>query len=480
MDADIPIEVLNREFEQDFHQYGSSKQDIEEFLSKSRMYFEEGNYDLFLENDTLKIEECVNIHYNDSLLFAEKYPEGFCDTTFDSISCWPPTTINNTVIISCFSEFRGVLYDASYNVSKKCMDNGNWSQSVYNCPPIIEHETSEKILTTTTIYFTGYILSLLASSIAIAIFAYFKDLRCLRNRIHTNLMCAHMCVYFMWIITLVLELNFLNFKSDRPCIVLMILLHYFHLTTFFWMFVEGLYLYILVVKTLTRENFKLRVYACIGWGTPSLFIAIWAIVRSLMSPDSSQEDMSAAILFLHCPWLRAHPVDLIHQVPVIIVLLLNLFFLTSIMWVLITKLRSANTVETQQYRKAAKALLVLMPLLGVTYVLMITAPGGEAYIMTMLYYGRAVLLSTQGFTVALFYCFLNTEVQNTLKHHLETWKTSRSLGQRRLRSESRSKDWSPRSRTESIRNTEWTLVPMEDFLNEASGRILENGQRKVE
>lgn len=113
MDADIPIEVLNREFEQDFHQYGSSKQDIEEFLSKSRMYFEEGNYDLFLENDTLKIEECVNIHYNDSLLFAEKYPEGFCDTTFDSISCWPPTTINNTVIISCFSEFRGVLYDAS-------------------------------------------------------------------------------------------------------------------------------------------------------------------------------------------------------------------------------------------------------------------------------------------------------------------------------------------------------------------------------
>ncbi|KAK9731690.1 hypothetical protein QE152_g13439 [Popillia japonica] len=85
----------------------------------------------------------------------------------------------------------------------------------------------------------------------------------------------------------------------------------------------------------------------------------------------------------------------------------------------------------------------------------------------------------QGFAVALFYCFLNTEVQNTLKHHLETWKTSRSLGQRRLRSESRSKDWSPRSRTESIRNTEWTLVPMEDFVSETGGR-LQNGQRKLE
>ncbi|KAI4461794.1 pdf receptor-like protein-related [Holotrichia oblita] len=162
----------------------------------------------------------------------------------------------------------------------------------------------------------------------------------------------------------------------------------------------GLYLYILVVKTLTRENFKLRVYACIGWGkelygVPSVIIVVWAIVKSFMSLDASQDDTSSAILFRHCPWLKAHLVDWIHQVPVIIVLLLNLFFLASIMWVLITKLRSANTVETQQYRKAAKALLVLMPLLGVTYMLMITTPPGEAYIMTMFYYGRAVLLSTQ-------------------------------------------------------------------------------------
>ncbi|KAJ8913141.1 hypothetical protein NQ315_006059 [Exocentrus adspersus] len=61
-------------------------------------------------------------------------------------------------------------------------------------------------------------------------------------------------------------------------------------------------------------------------------------------------------------------------------------------------------------------------------------------------------LSWKGFTVALFYCFLNTEVQNTVRHHLQNWKTRRSLGPSRLRSGSRSKDWSPRSRTESIRH----------------------------
>lgn len=47
--------------------------------------------------------------------------------------------------------------------------------------------------------------------------------------------------------------------------------------------------------------------------------------------------------------------------------------------VLITKLRSATTPETQQSRKAAKALLVLIPLLGITYVLTLIVSGGPTY-----------------------------------------------------------------------------------------------------
>lgn len=56
----------------------------------------------------------------------------------------------------------------------------------------------------------------------------------------------------------------------------------------------------------------------------------------------------------------------------------------------------------------------------------------------------------QGFTVALFYCFLNTEVQNTLRHHIERWKESRDLGARGRRY-TYAKDWSPKTQTESIR-----------------------------
>lgn len=77
------------------------------------------------------------------------------------------------------------------------------------------------------------------------------------------------------------------------------------------------------------------------------------------------------------------------------VLLLNLVFLLAIMWVLITKLRSTNSVETQQYFKAAKALLVLMPLLGITYVITVYAPTPDIQSKNVFEYTRAVLLSTQ-------------------------------------------------------------------------------------
>lgn len=53
------------------------------------------------------------------------------------------------------------------------------------------------------------------------------------------------------------------------------------------------------------------------------------------------------------------------------------------MWVLITKLRVATTAESQQYRKAAKALLVLIPLLGGCYIIVITTPNDYKYLQAL-------------------------------------------------------------------------------------------------
>uniref|UniRef100_A0A1A9VPS5 G-protein coupled receptors family 2 profile 2 domain-containing protein n=1 Tax=Glossina austeni TaxID=7395 RepID=A0A1A9VPS5_GLOAU len=128
-----------------------------------------------------------------------------------------------------------------------------------------------------------------------------------------------------------------------------------------------------------------------------------------------------------CPWMHETHVDWIFQGPVCAVLLINLIFLLIIMWVLITKLRSANTVETRQYRKAAKALLVLIPLFGITYLVVLAGPNEDGIMSHMFAVLRSVLLSTQGFSVSLFYCFLNSEVRNALRHHIANWQDQRNI-----------------------------------------------------
>lgn len=94
-----------------------------------------------------------------------------------------------------------------------------------------------------------------------------------------------------------------------------------------------------------------------------------------------------------CPWILPNQYDWIYMSSALLVLAANLVFLLQIMWVLITKLRSATSQETQQSRKAAKALVVLMPLLGITYVLVITGPKN----WPLFEHTRAFCLSTQVF-----------------------------------------------------------------------------------
>ncbi|CAH2235021.1 jg1290 [Pararge aegeria aegeria] len=196
-------------------------------------------------------------------------------------------------------------------------------------------------------------------------------------------------------------------------------------------------------------------YTTIGWGAPAIFITIWVICRCFVSemPTTGPDGMAITGAGKMCQWIHEHQVDWIHKAPALVGLALNLFFLIRIMWVLITKLRSANTLETEQYRKATKALLVLIPLLGITNLLVLCGPSDDSWFAHAFDYIRALMLSTQGFTVALFYCFMNTEVRHAIRYHVERWKTGRTIGGGRRRGASYSKDWSPRSRTESIRLT---------------------------
>ncbi|XP_043787865.1 diuretic hormone receptor-like isoform X1 [Apis laboriosa] len=423
--------------------------------SSNETVLDNGNYVLNTLHYINKLNESVNPeaieclerkHQEElqrlSLGILEEEQQG-CEISWDSLLCWPRTPPGTLVTLPCFDELNGIRYDSTQNASRWCRIDGVWSNySNYSlCRNLREPaiEGGAEVIST-TIYFVGYSISLITLIIAVSIFLYCKELRCIRNNIHTNLMFTYILADFMWILNNVMQVSM---QPDVPtCIAFLSLFHYFQLTNYFWMFVEGLYLYLLVVKTFTGDNIKLRLCLIIGWGIPVLFITMWCIAKSLDQSATSQD----IALGKHCPWMVSHAYDWFYQAPAILVLCVNVVFLFMIMWVLITKLWSATNVETQQYRKASKALLVLIPLLGVTYVLVLTGPT-EGQVANAFSYARAVLLSSQGLFVALFYCFLNTEVRNTVKSHIERWTTARDLDTERRYYN----NWSPRSRTESIR-----------------------------
>ncbi|XP_058830749.1 diuretic hormone receptor-like isoform X2 [Topomyia yanbarensis] len=350
-----------------------------------------------------------------------------CPTFFDKVSCWPRTPAETLAILPCFSEFQGVQYDSSQNATRYCNIDGTWDNTNYDaCHHLVESSSVSEfepvIELPTMIYFVGYTISLGALVLAVTVLIYFKDLRCLRNTIHVNLFLTYIMSSGLWI--LILSLQMTTKHELVGCIFLVTIFHYFSTTNFFWMLVEGLYLYMLVVQTFSGDNFRFRKYAFIGWGGPVIFVVAWAITKSLYSSDAPPE--IPVKLEIECSWMRESHIDWIIQGPTCAVLIINLIFLLRIMWVLITKLRSANTVETRQYRKASKALLVLIPLLGITYLIVIYGPneGVGSHIFAV---SRAALLSTQGFVVSLLYCFLNSEVRQTLRHHFYRWRDERNI-----------------------------------------------------
>ncbi|CAN8032597.1 unnamed protein product, partial [Ixodes persulcatus] len=95
----------------------------------------------------------------------------------------------------------------------------------------------------------------------------------------------------------------------------------------------------------------------------------------------------------------------------------NFVFLVNIIRILVTRVKSAVSVETTQFRKAIKATVLLFPLLGITHLLFCINPKDEdmglkeAYMVI-----NAILQSSQGIFVAVLYCFMNSEVQTAVRN----------------------------------------------------------------
>eukprot|EP00058_Branchiostoma_floridae_P023330 XP_002608820.1 hypothetical protein BRAFLDRAFT_89688 [Branchiostoma floridae] len=199
------------------------------------------------------------------------------------------------------------------------------------------------------------------------------------------------------------------------CRVAVTLFNYFQVTNFFWMFVEGLYLHIMIAHAFGTERIKFWVYAMIGWCVPVPIIVPWMMVKIFLKNERCWIDTSGGV----------DQYDFIYHGPIILVLLVNFVILGNIVRILILKLRaSPNNLDTTHYSiKAVKATVVLLPLLGITYILFfVHVPSGKGTSKLFFIYFNSFLQSFQGCFVSIIYCFTNTEVQTTIKRHVDIWR----------------------------------------------------------
>uniref|UniRef100_A0A8D0D903 Corticotropin releasing hormone receptor 2 n=1 Tax=Sander lucioperca TaxID=283035 RepID=A0A8D0D903_SANLU len=328
----------------------------------------------------------------------------YCNATTDEIgTCWPRSSTGRIVERPCPEYINGVKYNTTRSAYRECMDNGTWAlKSNYsNCEPILEEKRKYPMhyKIALIINYLGHCISVGALVVAFILFLCLRSIRCLRNIIHWNLITTFILRNVMWFLLQLIDHNI--HESNEPwCRLITTIYNYFVVTNFFWMFVEGCYLHTAIVMTYSTDKLRKWVFLFIGW-------CEYVYVESALVTLNSQI-MFAAENCSRC-------------------ISINFVFLFNIVRILMTKLRASTTSETIQYRKAVKATLVLLPLLGITYMLFFVNPGEDDIAQIVFIYFNSFLQSFQGFFVSVFYCFLNGEVRSAVRKRWHRWQDNHAL-----------------------------------------------------
>ncbi|XP_016058606.1 PREDICTED: adhesion G-protein coupled receptor D1 [Miniopterus natalensis] len=262
-----------------------------------------------------------------------------------------------------------------------------------------------------SISYIGCSLSVLCLAITLVTFAMLSSVSTIRNQryhIHANLSFA------VLVAQVLLLISFHCQPGTIPCQVLAVLLHYFFLSAFAWMLVEGLHLYSMVIKVFGSEDSKHRYYYAIGWGSP-LLICVISISCAMDSYGTTN----------NC-WLSLQSGAIWAFVaPALLVIVVNIGILIAVTRV-ISQISADNYKvhgDPSAFKLTAKAVAVLLPILGTSWVFGVLAVNNQAVAFQYMF---AILNSLQGFFIFLFHCLLNSEVRAAFKHKTKVWSLTSS------------------------------------------------------
>ncbi|XP_067682657.1 adhesion G-protein coupled receptor D1-like [Haliotis asinina] len=207
------------------------------------------------------------------------------------------------------------------------------------------------------------------------------------NVTHTRCECHHLTNF-----AVLMQI----YHVETVCRVIACLLHYFYLTVFSLMLVEGLQLYMKLYLAFKRDM-KVTMCLVLGWSLPLLLVGIAVGV----DPDGYGTAYSC--------WLSTSRGTIWGFVgPALATGLVNLLILVLVIKTFLSLKVNARKTDRQKFMSSLKAASVLLPLLGITWTFGVLAINSKTVAFQYVF---ALLNSSQGLFIFLFHVVFNDEVR---------------------------------------------------------------------
>uniref|UniRef100_V5H823 Putative latrophilin-3 n=2 Tax=Ixodes ricinus TaxID=34613 RepID=V5H823_IXORI len=248
------------------------------------------------------------------------------------------------------------------------------------------------------------LVSIACLALCIAVFSIYRHLKGIRNTIHRNL-CVSLLIGEI-ILLLGLDKDSPFVKSPGVCTTVALLLHFFFLSAFAWMALEGCNIIVLLWKVFNQKRTYYERYYIAGYGIPLIISCVTFGIRQKYYGKGNvcwlPVEYGARFSFIG---------------PVAAVICLNFGALGLVLWKMshVKAVVEKSTIE--KVRNWVRGTLILLPILGLTWLLGFLMLGSDklyevgAYLFT-------VFNSLQGLGIFVCHVLMNKKTRDAIKRSI--------------------------------------------------------------
>ncbi|GAB1609913.1 calcitonin gene-related peptide type 1 receptor, partial [Argonauta hians] len=377
-------------------------------------------------------EECLESIRSDPPVYTGGL---WCNRTWDGVACWTDTQASSIATQICPSYING--FNKFGYASRRCTETGEWFQSsktnrswtdyTHCLKPDYDDLALNHIQNILGLTNFGYVVSLISLMAAIVIMVLCRRFHYKSNILHINLFLAFCCRSLFSLLRQNLFTHGFAMSIDVQrkgneiifidglhweCRLLFTLFIYGVCSSQVWILVEGIYLQMLIHKTLFTQQRGVKFYIIFGWCFPLTFLVPWILTRVYYDNTLCWSvNTNGGYLWI----IRG---------PITVTIVINFLFFVDNIRILRKRARARGTGQTS--RKLAKFIVMLVPLFGVPNLIsMILPPQLNVTVDVPFLYVSMLYSSFQGLILSLLFCFFHEQVHINIKRRFNRYKMRR-------------------------------------------------------